>query len=60
MGAIWQAIVAHFSAITPAFLIDLATDYGVFLMAALGLYVFMSAGPHCIPSRLPPTPTASF
>ena len=44
MDAIWQAIVGHFSAITPAFLIDLATDYGVFLMAALGLYVFMSAG----------------
>jgi branched-chain amino acid transport system permease protein len=44
MDAIWQAIVGHFSAITPAFLLDLATDYGVFLMAALGLYVFMSAG----------------
>ena len=44
MDPIWQAIVGHFSAITPAFLIDLATDYGVFLMAALGLYVFMSAG----------------
>jgi branched-chain amino acid transport system permease protein len=44
MEAIRQAIVGHFSAITPAFLIDLATDYGVFLMAALGLYVFMSAG----------------
>jgi branched-chain amino acid transport system permease protein len=44
MDAIRQAIVGHFSAITPAFLIDLATDYGVFLMAALGLYVFMSAG----------------
>src|SRR5436309_335748 len=44
MDAIWQAIVGHFSAITPAFLLDLATDYGVFLMAALGLYVFLSAG----------------
>jgi branched-chain amino acid transport system permease protein len=44
MDAIWQAIVGHVSAITPAFLIDLGTDYGVFLMAALGLYVFMSAG----------------
>ena len=44
MDAIWQAIVGHFSAITPAFLVDLGTDYGVFLMAALGLYVFMSAG----------------
>ena len=44
MDALWQAIVGHFSAITPAFLIDLGTDYGVFLMAALGLYVFMSAG----------------
>src|SRR5207247_9520629 len=44
MDAIWQAIVGHFSAITPAFLLDLATDYGVFHMAALGLYVFMSAG----------------
>jgi branched-chain amino acid transport system permease protein len=44
MDPIWQAISGHFSAITPSFLIDLATDYGVFLMAALGLYVLMSAG----------------
>lgn len=44
MDLIWQTIVGHFSGITPSFLVDLATDYGVFLMAALGLYVFMSAG----------------
>ena len=44
MDLIRQTILEHFSAMTPAFLIDLATDYGVFLMAALGLYVFMAAG----------------
>ena len=44
MDAIWPTLVAHFSTITQGFLIDLATDYGVFLMAALGLYVLMSAG----------------
>lgn len=44
MDPLWQTIAGHFSAITPSFLIDLATDYGVFLTAALGLYVFMSAG----------------
>lgn len=44
MDPIWQAIIGHFSGITPGFLVDLATDYGVFLTTALGLYVLMSAG----------------
>lgn len=44
MEMLWDAVVAHFSGMTASFLIDLATDYGVFLMAALGLYVLMSAG----------------
>ncbi len=44
MDPIRQAIIEHFSGITGAFLVDLGTDYGVFLMAVLGLYVFMSAG----------------
>jgi len=44
MGPIWQAIANHFAGITAGFLIDLATDYGVFLVGALGLYLLMSAG----------------
>ena len=44
MDLIWHAIVVHFSGMTGSFLVDLGTDYGVFLMAALGLYILMSAG----------------
>lgn len=44
MDLIWHAIVVHFSGMTGSFLVDLGTDYGVFLMAALGLYVLLSAG----------------
>ena len=44
MDALWHAVALHFSGITPAFLVDLGTDYGVFLLGALGLYILMSAG----------------
>ena len=44
MDAIWQYVVAHFSTVTPAFLLDLSIDYGVFLAGALGLYLLMFAG----------------
>ena len=44
MDLIWQTIVDHFSSVTWGFLIDLATDYGVFLVGALALYLLMSAG----------------
>jgi branched-chain amino acid transport system permease protein len=44
MEWIVEALAAHFGAITWAFLLDLATDYGVFLVGALGLYLLMSAG----------------
>jgi len=44
MDLIWNTVVGHFSGMTGAFLLDLVTDYGVFLTAALGLYVLMSAG----------------
>jgi branched-chain amino acid transport system permease protein len=44
MDAILSAVASHFEAITWAFALDLATDYGVFLVATLGLYLLMSAG----------------
>lgn len=44
MEWVTASLTAHFGAITSAFLLDLATDYGVFLLAALGLYLLMSAG----------------
>ena len=39
-----QGLTAHFGGITWAFVLDLFTDYGLFLVSALGLYVLMSAG----------------
>jgi branched-chain amino acid transport system permease protein len=44
MESLWHALALHFSNLTPAFLVDLGTDYGVFLLGALGLYILMSAG----------------
>lgn len=44
MDFILQTIVDHFSSLTWGFAVDLATDYGVFLVAALALYLLMSAG----------------
>lgn len=44
MDWISSLLQAQFGALTPAFLLDLATDYGVFLVSALGLYLLMSAG----------------
>src|SRR5262245_51658725 len=44
----WDAIVAalraHYGGLTWAFVRDVLTDYGVFLVIALGLYVLMCAG----------------
>lgn len=39
-----QGLAAHFGGITWAFALDLVTDYGLFLVSVLGLYVLMSAG----------------
>ncbi len=44
MDAVLAALAAHFGALTGAFVLDLATDYGVFLTATLGLFLLMSAG----------------
>jgi branched-chain amino acid transport system permease protein len=44
LAAVMAGIEAHYGNVTWIFLLDLATDYGVFLVAALGLYVLMSAG----------------
>lgn len=38
------SLQSHYADVTWLFLLDLGTDYGVFLVAALGLYVLMSAG----------------
>jgi branched-chain amino acid transport system permease protein len=37
-------IAAQFSSITPGFIVDLLTDYGIFLTGTLGLYLLLSAG----------------
>jgi branched-chain amino acid transport system permease protein len=44
MDAVWHSVVLHFASVTPSFVVDLVTDYGVFLVGALGLYILMSAG----------------
>jgi branched-chain amino acid transport system permease protein len=44
MAGFLDALAAHYGGITRAFLLDLVTDYAVFLVAALGLYLLMSAG----------------
>lgn len=44
LDALVAGLQAHYAGVTPVFLLDLATDYGVFLVAALGLYILMSAG----------------
>ena len=43
-NSVIAAFQAHYADVTWVFLLDLTTDYGVFLVAALGLYVLMSAG----------------
>jgi branched-chain amino acid transport system permease protein len=37
-------LASQFAPITPGFVLDLCTDYGIFLIGALGLYLLMSAG----------------
>jgi len=44
LDSIVAALQAHYGGVTWAFMLDLTTDYGVFLVLALGLYVLMSAG----------------
>ena len=44
LAAIAAGLEAHYGNVTWSFLLDLTTDYGVFLVAALGLYVLMYAG----------------
>lgn len=44
MTDLGAAVIEHFTGITWAFVVDLAIDWAVFLVAALGLYVLMSAG----------------
>ena len=42
--ASWRAFVLHYSSVTWAFLLDLAVDYGVYLVSALGCFVLFAAG----------------
>ena len=44
MATVLAALQSHYADVTWVFLLDLGTDYGVFLVAALGLYVLMTAG----------------
>jgi branched-chain amino acid transport system permease protein len=44
IDSVIAALQAHYGGVTWAFVLDLSTDYGVFLVLALGLYVLMSAG----------------
>ena len=46
--ATWQGLVQHYATVTWAFLLDLAVDYGVFLVSALGLFVLFAAGQYSI------------
>ena len=44
VATVLAALQSHYADVTWVFLLDLGTDYGVFLVAALGLYVLMTAG----------------
>ena len=44
MATVLASLQSHYADVTWVFLLDLGTDYGVFLIAALGLYVLMTAG----------------
>jgi branched-chain amino acid transport system permease protein len=46
--AIWSGLLHHYSSVTWAFLLDIATDYGVFLVSALGLFVLFAAGQYSL------------
>ena len=41
---IWRDLYLHYTAVTWAFLFDLLTDYSLYLISALGLYVLFFAG----------------
>ncbi len=43
-GAILHGVIQHYASFTPAFLLDLLTDYGVFLVICLGYYLLMIGG----------------
>jgi branched-chain amino acid transport system permease protein len=44
LQSILDTITAQFGSITPSFILDLFTDYGIFLVGTLGLYLLLSAG----------------
>ncbi len=46
--AMWSGLLHHYSSVTWAFLLDIATDYGVFLVSALGLFVLFAAGQYSL------------
>ena len=46
--ATWSALLYHYSSVTWAFLLDIATDYGVYLVSALGLFVLFAAGQYSL------------
>jgi len=43
-GVIARGVVQHYASFTPAFLLDLITDYGIFLVICLGYYLLMIGG----------------
>ena len=43
-SATWRGLVLHYSGLTWAFALDLFTDYGVYLVSTLGLFVMFAAG----------------
>jgi branched-chain amino acid transport system permease protein len=43
-GKVARAVVEHYASFTPRFLLDLFTDYGIFLVICLGYYLLMIGG----------------
>jgi branched-chain amino acid transport system permease protein len=43
-GVIGRAVVEHYASFTPRFVLDLLTDYGIFLIICLGYYLLMIGG----------------
>jgi len=46
--ATWRGLELHYGAVTWAFLLDLLTDYGIYLVSALGLFVLFVAGQYSL------------
>jgi branched-chain amino acid transport system permease protein len=44
LQSILDAVAAQLGSVTPKFILDLFTDYGIFLIGTLGLYLLLSAG----------------